>query len=134
LTLVDTNVILDMVTDDPHWVAWSRSQLEVAANQGPLIINDVIYAEVSVRFQTIDVLEAALSGLDIHVVPIPSASLFLAGKAFNRYRLRGGTRTGVLPDFYIGAHAAVRQCVLLTRDPSRYRSYFPTLRLTVPSG
>jgi predicted nucleic acid-binding protein len=122
-----------MVTDDPHWVAWSRSQLEVAANRGPLIINDVIYAEVSVRFQAIDVLEAALSALDIHVVPIPRASLFLAGKAFDRYRVRGGTRTGVLPDFFIGAHAAIGQCALLTRDPSRYRSYFPTLRLIVPA-
>jgi predicted nucleic acid-binding protein len=94
----------------------------------------VIYAEVSVRFQTINVLEAALTGLDIHVVPIPRASLFLAGKAFNRYRVRGGTRTGVLSDFLIGAHAAFRQCALLTQYPPRYRSYFPTLRLIVPSG
>jgi predicted nucleic acid-binding protein len=132
LTLVDTNVILDMVTADPRWLAWSRSQLEIASVGGPLIINDVIYAEVSVRFQSIDSLEDALAGLDISVDAIPRAGLFLAGKAFKQYRARGGTRTGVLSDFFIGAHAAVRHCSLLTRNAGRYRTYFPSLSLIVP--
>jgi predicted nucleic acid-binding protein len=133
LTLVDTNVILDLVTADPSWTAWSRSQLELAALAGPLIINDVIYAEVSVRFQSIDTLEAALAVLNTRLVPIPRPALFLAAKAFTQYRARGGTRTGVLSDFFIGAHAAVLHCALLTRDASRFRTYFPTVRLVLPA-
>lgn len=104
----------------------------MAAVDGPLVINDVIYAEVSVRFKTIDALEAALAGLGVRLAPIPRAALFLAAKAFRLYRTRGGTRTGVLPDFFIGAHASVQGCALLTRDAERYRRYFPAIRLIVP--
>jgi predicted nucleic acid-binding protein len=132
LTLIDTNILLDIVTADPRWLSWSRSQLAMAAVAGPLVINDVIYAEASVRFQSIDALEAALAGLGVRLDPIPPAALFLAGKAFLRYRSQGGTRTGVLSDFFIGAHAAVQNCGLLTRDGTRYRSYFPSVRLLLP--
>jgi hypothetical protein len=132
LTLIDTNILLDIVTADPQWLPWSRSRLAIAAIAGPLLINDIIYAEVSVRFESIDTLEAALTGLGVRLVPIPRAGLFLAGKAFRRYRGQGGTRTGVLADFFIGAHAAVQDCDLLTRDAGRYRSYFPSVRLIVP--
>jgi hypothetical protein len=132
LTLIDTNVLLDIVTADARWLSWSRSHLATAAIAGPLVINDIIYAEVSVRFESIDTLEAALTGLGVRLVPIPRAGLFLAGKAFRRYRGQGGTRTGVLADFFIGAHAVVQSCDLLTRDAGRYRSYFPSVRLIVP--
>jgi predicted nucleic acid-binding protein len=132
LTLIDTNILLDIVTADPLWLPWSRSQLATAAIAGPLIINDIIYAEVSVRFEAIDALEAALTGLGVRMEPIPRAGLFLAGKAFRRYRGQGGSHTGVLADFFIGAHAAVRGYGLLTRDAGRYRSYFPSVRLIAP--
>jgi predicted nucleic acid-binding protein len=132
LTLVDTNVLLDIVTNDPQWMSWSRLQLTRASVAGPLVINDVVYAEVSVRFESIDTLEAALAELGMRLDPIPRAALFLAAKAYRLYRSRGGTRTGVLPDFFIGAHASVLDCVLLTRDPGRYRHYFPALRLIAP--
>jgi predicted nucleic acid-binding protein len=132
LTLVDTNVLLDIVTADPSWLSWSRSRLAMAALAGPLVINDVIYAEVSVRFESIDALETALSGLGVRLDRFPRAALFLAAKAFRRYRGQGGVRTGVLADFFIGAHAAVQDCDLLTRDAGRYRSYFPSVRLILP--
>ena len=132
MTLIDTNVLLDIVTADPRWLSWSRPQLAMAAVAGPLVINDVIYAELSVRFQSIDTLEAALAGLGVRLDPIPRAGLFLAAKAFARYRSQGGTRTGVLSDFFIGAHAAVQRCGLLTRDGTRYRGYFPSVRLILP--
>ncbi|MEA2740801.1 MAG: hypothetical protein QOH05_4108 [Acetobacteraceae bacterium] len=104
----------------------------MAAIAGPLIINDIIYAEISVRFESIDGLEASLAGLGVRLDPIPRAALFLAAKAFRRYRTRGGTRTGVLSDFFIGAHAVIQDCTLLTRDAGRFRHYFPTIRLIVP--
>jgi predicted nucleic acid-binding protein len=132
LTLIDTNILLDIVTADPRWLSWSRTQLAIAAVAGPLVINDVIYADLSVRFQSIDALEAALAGLGVRLDPIPRAALFLAAKAFLRYRSQGGGRTGVPSDFYIGAHAAVRHCGLLTRDGTRYRGYFPSVRLILP--
>jgi len=131
-TLVDTNVLLDVLTDDPVWANWSVRQLDAAAAMGPLVINDVIYAELSVRFSTIEALDAALVLADAQLDPIPRSALFLAGKAFQRYRAAGGQRTGVLPDFFIGAHAAVLGVPLLTRDVQRYRRYFPSVDLVTP--
>ena len=109
-------------------------QLEEAALHGPLLIDDVVYAETSVRFHSIDDFDVALGGAGIRVAPMPPMALFLAGKAFTRYRNAGGIRTGVLPDFFIGAHAMVESLPLLTRDARRYRSYFPTVMLIAPEG
>jgi len=133
MTLVDSNVILDVVTDGEAWADWSQEQLEQAASAGPLIINDVIYAEISTRYSTVEDVDAMLRNLDIRVATIPRPALFLAGKAYLRYRAIGGVRTGVLSDFFIGAHAAVEQRPLLTRDARRYRTYFPTVELITPS-
>jgi predicted nucleic acid-binding protein len=132
MTLVDSNVLLDVVTDEQLWGDWSQDQLEQAALKGSLVINDVIYAEVSTRYETIEAVESMLRDLTIDVVPIPREALFVAGKAFLQYRAAGGIRTSVLPDFFIGAHAAVEQLPLLTRDTRRYRSYFPTVNLIAP--
>jgi predicted nucleic acid-binding protein len=132
MTLVDTNVLLDLVTNDAKWADWSIRQLDAAALKGPLIIDDVVYAELSARFVAIETLDDILDEARITVAPIPRAALFLAGKAFQRYRAAGGTRTGVLPDFFIGAHASVAGVALLTRDAQRYRSYFPAINLVTP--
>jgi len=134
VTLIDTNVLLDLVTDDPLWAQWSIDQLEAASLRGPLLINDVVYAELSVRYERIEAVEAALSEAGIAVAPMPRAALFLAGKVFASYRRAGGTRTGVLPDFFIGAHAAVSELPLLTRDSGRYGRYFPSLALIAPEA
>lgn len=132
MTLVDTNVLLDLLTNDPVWADWSVRQLDAAAVGGGLAINDVVYAELSVRFDAIEALEAILEEAGIALEPMPRAALFLAGKAFQRYRLAGGARTGVLPDFFIGAHAAVAGLPLLTRDAQRYRTYFSRIALIAP--
>jgi predicted nucleic acid-binding protein len=132
--LIDTNVLLDVLTDNPSWADWSQHALEAAALRDRLAINAVIYAELSVGFARIEEVDEALSATDIGVADIPRPALFLAGKAFHAYRKRGGTRTGVLPDFFIGAHAAVLNVPLLTRDTARYRTYFPTAELIAPSG
>lgn len=134
MTLVDTNVLLDLVTNNAEWADWSQRQLEAAAVRGPLQINDVVYAELSVGFQRIEELDAVLAAAQIEMAPIPREALFLAGKVFQRYRAGGGSRSGVLPDFFIGAHAAVADLPLLTRDVRRYRTYFPTLTLVAPGG
>jgi hypothetical protein len=131
-TFVDTNVLLDLVTDDPDWADWSIKALDAAAIRGPLLINDIVYAELSVRFDTIEALETLISDAALTFVVMPRAALFLAGKAFQKYRAAGGARTGVLPDFFIGAHAVVADWPLLTRDVARYRTYFPKLRLIIP--
>ena len=133
MTLVDTNVLLDLVTDDPDWYEWSLARLEEAALTGPLLINDVVYAEISIRYERIEDLDAMLTQAVIAIAPISREALFLAGKVFRRYRAVGGTRTGVLPDFFIGAHAAVEGWPLLTRDVARYRSYFPKIKLIAPT-
>jgi len=132
VTLVDSNVLLDVFTRTPNWWEWSLAQLEEAALQGTLLINDVIYAETSIRFHSIDDFDAALARFGITVAPTPRAALFLAGKAFIQYRNAGGVRNGVLPDFFIGAHAEVDRLRLLTRDVRRYRSYFPNAMLIAP--
>ncbi len=132
MTLVDTNVLLDVVTADQVWADWSLAALDAADTAGPVWINDVGYAELSVRFSAIETLDALLDEARIDLAPIPRAALFLAGKAFLRYRAAGGARTGVLPDFFIGAHAAVEGWPLLTHDAARYRTYFPSVRLIAP--
>ena len=130
--LVDSNVILDLMTEDPNWFEWSARQLEQAAESYRLLINPIIYAEVSVRFERIEELEDALPNSMFVRTPLPWEAAFLAGKCFLKYRRRGGPRRSPLPDFYIGAHAAVSNLVLLTRDASRYRTCFPTLDLIAP--
>ena len=132
--LVDTNVLLDLVTEDPVWAEWSLAELEASALLGPLAINDVIYAELSVRYRDIADLDSMIGIAELDHLPIPREALFLAGKAFQLYRKAGGNRTGVLPDFFIGAHAAVAGLTLITRDAGRYRSYFPNLALRTPYG
>jgi len=134
MTLVDSNILIDIFTKDPKWWEWSLMRLEEAALIGPLLINDVIYAETSVRFQNIDDFDGVLAKAGTTIAPIPRLALFLAGKAFTHYRDAGGNRAGVLPDFFIGAHALVDNLPLLTRDARRYRSYFPKLRLIAPKA
>ena len=132
MVLVDTNVLLDVVSDHPHWADWSQQQLEAAALRRRLVINAVIYAELSIGFRRIEEVEAVLDRAQIEIEEIPREALFLAGKAFQRYKSRGGTRSSVLPDFFIGAHAAVLGIPLLTRDARRYADYFPKLELLAP--
>jgi hypothetical protein len=131
-TLVDSNVILDIVTEDPDWLDWSASALARQANEGRLVVNPVVYAEVAARFGRIEDLEAALPREFYDRQALPWEAAFLAGRCFVQYRRRGGLRRSPLPDFYIGAHAAVAGLTLLTRDARRYRTYFPQLRLIAP--
>lgn len=134
-TLVDSNVLLDLFTEDDEWVDWSSAMLAGAASDGPVYINPLVYAEVSVRFASIEDLDEALPPEYYRRLELPWAAGFLAGHAYQRYqryRRAGGARRSPLADFYIGAHAAVAGLTLLTRDPGRYREYFPTVRLIAP--
>lgn len=132
--LVDSNVILDVATEDPEWMDWSSDALAEAAESAPLIINPVIYAEVSVGFDRIEDLDDVLPTEYFNREAVPWDAAFLAGKAFLRYRRARGKRTSPLPDFFIGAHAAVRAYSLLTRDTRRYRTYFPQLTIVSPES
>jgi predicted nucleic acid-binding protein len=132
MILIDTNVLLDVLADDPKWAVWSQGQLETASLADTLAINAVIYSELSMAFERIEELEAVLPEALLTLEPIPREALFLAAKAYLNYRRRQGTKHSVLPDFYIGAHAAVARCAILTRDVSRYRTYFPTVKLISP--
>ncbi len=132
VTLVDSNVLLDILTDDPRWSEWSASQLAQALDAGRVVINPLVYAEVSVGFTRIEDLDAVLPATHFEREGLPYAAGFLAAKAFTAYRRRGGARPTPLPDFYIGAHAAVASYRLLTRDARRYRTYFPRLELVAP--
>lgn len=131
-TLVDSNVLIDVLAEDDEWVDWSASMLARAAEEGPLVINPVVYAEVSIAFDSIEDLDDALPAEYFVREPLPWAAGFLAGKAFVAYKRRGGTRQSVLPDFYIGAHAAMAGYTLLTRDARRYRTCYPRLRIVAP--
>lgn len=131
-TLVDSNVILDVVTEDAEWFDWSAFALARQADAGPLVVNPIIYAEASARFERIEDLENALPPDYFQRQPLPWEAAFLAGRSFVAYRRRGGQRRSPLPDFYIGAHALVGGMTLLTRDPGRYRSYYPKLKLVAP--
>ena len=130
--LVDSNVLLDVATNDADWFAWSSEALETAADQAVLAINPIIYAEISIGFSRVEDLEDAIPARSFRRESLPYEAAFLAGKAFLRYRRRGGERVRPLPDFYIGAHAAVAGFRLLTRDPRRYRTYFPSVELISP--
>lgn len=133
-TLIDSNVLLDILTEDPTWQDWSSDALAHAAESGPVCINPIVYAEVSVRFTTVEALEDALPPQDYRREQLPWAAAFLAGKVFLDYRRSHGTRSSSLPDFFIGAHAAVAELALLTRDVGRYRTYFPTVTLIAPNA
>jgi predicted nucleic acid-binding protein len=129
---VDSNVLLDLLEEDPTWYEWSSTQLQKAADSCSLIINPIIYAEVSIGFKRIEELEATLPPDYFLRMPIPWEAAFLAGKCFIRYRKWGGAKHSPLPDFFIGAHAVISGLTLLTRDAARYRTYFPTLKLIAP--
>lgn len=131
MIIVDSNVILDIITKDSEWYDWSALQLEVFAENHQLIINDIIYSEISVGFDSIEEVENILED-DFMIHPIPKEALFLAGKTFLKYKKVGGTKTSILPDFFIGAHASILKIPLVTRDKKRYRSYFPKLEIISP--
>jgi hypothetical protein len=132
-TMVDSNVLLDVMTEDPVWCEWSSESLSRAAESSRLVINPIVFAEVSVRFSRIEQLDAVLPRDLYEREAIPFEAAFLAGKSFVSYRKRGGTKRSPLPDFFIGAHAAVAGYRLITRDAARYRTYFPRLALIAPS-
>jgi predicted nucleic acid-binding protein len=131
--LIDTNILIDVATRDPLWFAWSRAQLDnLASPEEVFAINDIVYAEMSVRYPDVSTLDHVLEEIDIVLAQIPREALFIAGRSFQRYRSAGGTRTGVLPDFFIGAHAVVSKAPLVTRDAQRFRTYFPEIRVISP--
>ncbi len=130
--MVDSNVILDILTEDPIWYTWSEQQLIRCMTLGTLVINPIIYAEVSISFATADEAEQVLNQGFFRFDPLPYKAAFVAGKAFSAYRRRGGDRRSPLPDFYIGAHALAARLSLLTRDANRYQTYFPGLELISP--
>ena len=130
--LVDTNVLVDVLQSDPDWADWSIAQLQAQSKVHRLAINPIIYAELSLTFSTVEALDQVLDGMELRLLEIPKPAFFLAGKAFLQYRRRGGAKTNVLGDFFIGAHAAVSGLPLLTRDTGRYRTYFPSVKLLAP--
>ena len=130
--LVDSNVILDLFLNDPNWADWSEAALASASQSSTLYINQIVYTEVSIAFEKIEELESALHTGGFQLLEIPKEALFLAGKAYLRYRRGKGTKRSPLPDFYIGAHAAVLGMDLITRDEGRYRTYFPTVKRICP--
>ena len=130
--LVDTNVLVDVLQNDPQWADWSIAQLQAQSKVHRLSINPIIYAELSLNFSTVEALDAVISRMELDLLDIPKPALFLAGKAFMQYRRGGGLKTNVLADFFIGAHAAVRGLPVLTRDTRRYQSYFPSINLVTP--
>lgn len=132
MLLVDTNVLVDILEDDPEWADWSIGQLRAQSKIHRLAINPVIYSELSLTFSTVEALDRAVDELGLVVIEIPRPALFLAGKAFVRYRRQGGRKENVLADFFIGAHAAVSRYPLLTRDTRRYSTYFSGVKLIVP--
>ena len=133
MLLVDTNVLVDVLENDPKWADWSISQLRAQAKIHQLAINSIIYAELSLTFSTVELLDRSIDDLRLSLIELPRPALFLAGKAFARYRGRGGTKSNVLSDFFIGAHAAVSRYPLLTRDTQRYTAYFSEINLISPN-
>lgn len=132
MILVDTNIVIDIATKDLRWADWSAQQLELAAGRDDIAINDIVYAELAAGYRRIDELDGALSLLALERAEIPKFALFLAGQAYRRYRRQSGRKEGVLPDFFIGAHAAVEGAQLLTRDAKRIRAYFPSVLVIAP--
>jgi predicted nucleic acid-binding protein len=133
VTLVDTNVLIDVLSNDPTWRIWSEERLDERSDEGVLLINEIVYAELSSRFAAEEQLDDAIQILNVALERAPKSALFLAGQTFDRYRRNGGTRTGVLPDLFIGAHAQVARLPILTRDVRRYRAYFPAVELITPN-
>lgn len=134
MLLVDTNVLVDVLEDDPNWADWSVRQLRAQSQAHELFINPVIYSELSLAFDSVQALDDAIEGMGLTVQELPRPALFLAGKAFLKYRRGGGSKGNVLADFFIGAHAAVMSCAILTRDARRYKNYFPTVSLLTPEA
>jgi predicted nucleic acid-binding protein len=134
MTLIDTNVLIDVLSVDPIWFDWSAASLERQSVIGSVFINEIVFAELSAQVDSERELEQALAELNVRFVRTPMPALFIAGKTYRRYRAAGGIRTGVLPDFFIGAHAQVAQWPLLTRDVGRYRMYFPEVELITPAA
>jgi predicted nucleic acid-binding protein len=132
MLLVDTNVLVDVLQNDPQWAGWSIGQLRAQAQLHELAINPVVYAELSLSFSTFEALDLVIATMELAMHEVPRPALFLAGKAYLQYRRRGGGKAQVLPDFFIGAHAAVEGWSLLTRDASRFRTYFPGLQVIAP--
>ena len=132
MLLVDTNVLVDVLEDDPAWADWSIGQLRAQSKIHPLLINPIIYTELSLTFSRVEALDQAIESMGLALKELPRPALFLAGKAFALYRRKGGKKSNVLADFFVGAHAAVLGCPLLTRDAQRYRSYFPSIKLITP--
>ena len=132
MLLVDTNVLVDVLQDEPQWAEWSIGQLRAQAQLHELVINPVVYAELSLSFASLESLDRVVATLALTLRELPRAALFLAGKAYLQYRRRGGSKGQVLPDFFIGAHAAVEGWPLLTRDARRFRTYFPSLEVVAP--
>jgi predicted nucleic acid-binding protein len=132
MLLVDTNVLVDVLQNDPQWADWSVAQMRAQSSLHALVINPITYAEMSLSFSTLEALDDVVSTLALEFREIPKPALFLAAKAYAQYRRRGGSKLQVLPDFFIGAHAAVEGWPLLTRDASRFRTYFPTLEILAP--
>ena len=130
--LVDTNVLVDVLRNDPYWADWSVTQLQEQSRVHRLVINPIIYSELSLTFSTVEALDQVLDGMELRMLEIPKPALFLAGKAFVQYRRSGGVKNNVLGDFFIGSHAAVSGLPVLTRDTRRYKSYFPHVRLVTP--
>ena len=129
---IDSCVLLDLFTDDPNWAEWSESVLEKYSQTNTLYINSIVYTEISIGFKKIEEVETAITELDIKVLEMPREALFLTGKVFLQYRKNHGTKTSPLPDFFIGAHAAVSKFDLITRDTSKYKTYFPQVKLIHP--
>ncbi|MFD2056331.1 type II toxin-antitoxin system VapC family toxin [Mesorhizobium calcicola] len=131
-TLVDTNVLIDVAVRDPVWLKWSRSKMRIALKQGSLVINQIIYAEFSMRYETLDDVDGVLPEDEFRREGLPFEAAFAASRAFSVYRRLGGSREKVMPDFLIGAHAAIRGYPILTRDPAGFRKYFPDVELIAP--
>ena len=134
MLLVDTNVLVDVLENDPEWADWSIGQLRAQAKIQRLVINPIIYSELSLTFSTVEALDRTIGSLGLTIIEVPRPALFLAGKAFLRYRRQGGTKSNVLGDFFIGAHAAVSGHAILTRDTRRFASYFHSVKLIAPDN
>lgn len=132
MTLIDTNILIDIMTEDRRWFTWSHEMMQTRSDQGALLINDVVYAELSARFNSEKLLDETIRSMDLALERLPKQSLYLAGRAFSAYRAAGGPRTSILSDFFIGAHADVAGLTILTRDVRRYRTYFPDVALIAP--
>jgi hypothetical protein len=132
VTLVDSNVLIDLLGNDRNWLDWSIEAMDRSAAQGPLLINQVVFAELAVRSTSEEALIRDLANLAVSIERIPVSALYLAGKVFARYRATGGTRASLLPDFFVGAHAQIARMTILTRDARRYRTHFPAVPLITP--